>query len=242
MSALTADCFHSEHVPRARAETPDRNLNDDLKYFKLLLGVAYRKGLVPLPVPKIAKPSIEGDVGRELSDPEIKRLFADCDSDCLRFQMEMALRTGMRKTELLSCEWRFIDWDRGTIRLPARVTKTKRGREFPLSQAFSQALLERQKGVQSRFLFPSRTRDDWHQLDVKTAWTALRVRAGVDCRWHDFRHTCATRMVRSGTSLAFVARYLGMSQRVLIRIYNHVSIDDLRGAANAVDLSFLRGD
>jgi integrase/recombinase XerD len=52
----------------------------------------------------------------------------------------------------------------------------------------------------------------------------------VKARWHDLRHTCATRMLRRGTPLHVAKAVLGMSLKVLVEIYAHVNLDDWRKA------------
>lgn len=37
-----------------------------------------------------------------------------------------------------------------------------------------------------------------HITDITGAWDALRKRAGVKCRFHDLRHTAATKMAEAG--------------------------------------------
>lgn len=240
ISEIRVDSFYDEHVPRARIECFTRNLNNDRKIFVQIMNVAYRRGLTPIPPLGIRKPSLDGDVGKELSDEELRRLFLACHDDLLFFQMEMALKTGMRLREMLSLKWEYIDLERAAIFLPKQITKTKRGRGFPICRILSNGLAYKKNLSDSPFVFPSATNLNKFQYDNRYQWRKLKQTAGVTCRWHDFRHTCATRMLRAGVSILHVSQILGMSERVLRGIYNHLNVDDLRASATAVDYKFLK--
>ena len=44
----------------------------------------------------------------------------------------------------------------------------------------------------------------------KVAWTSARKAAGVQCRFHDLRHTCVTRLLERGVPLSVVASLMGL--------------------------------
>lgn len=240
IASITPDSFYDLHVPRARLECPTRNLNNDRKIFIQVMNKAFRLGLIPVPPSGIPRPSLDGDIGREITDEELKKLFVACEDDLLFFQMEMALKTGMRLREMLSLKWEYIDLTRAAIFLPKTVTKTKRGRGFPICRILSQDLEYKKKRSLSPFVFPSATNPGKFQYDNRYQWRKLKKTADVKCRWHDFRHTCATRMLRAGAPISHVSQILGMSERVLRSIYNHLNVDDLRESATKVDYTFLK--
>lgn len=237
---ITKECFYSKHVPRAKAENPNRNLNPDRKLFIQVMYQAFQKGLIRQPPVGIPKPSIEKDIGRELSNIEISDLFRWCGSADLKLQIEIALKTGMRLREMLSLKWEYFDWGRGTIKLPPSLTKTKRGREFPLCKTLLLPFLDRyNKAQESEFVFPSPNDPEKPQFNNKTAWKTLKRRAEVKARWHDLRHTAATRKLRAGVPKHIISLEMGMGVGVLTRIYSHLNVEDLRVSAEAVKLDFL---
>ena len=66
---------------------------------------------------------------------------------------------------------------------------------------------------------------------TKTAWRrALPVSGVQDFRFHDNRHTAATRLLRSGARLKIVQKLLRHSTIATTARYAHVTIDDLREA------------
>ena len=148
--------------------------------------------------------------------------------------MEMALKTGMRKTELLHLRWDRFLWEQHTIRLRRQDTKTRRGRLIPLTPELFEQLKARYAESKSSFVFPGRFDRNRPQGDNKSAWSSLRASAAVTCRWHDLRHTCATLLLRRGVSISVTKQYLGMSARVLAEIYEHLNLDDLKSAPRAM--------
>ena len=61
---------------------------------------------------------------------------------------------------------------------------------------------------------------------LKEAWESAKRRSGVTCRFHDLRHTAATRLLEGGTPLIVVASLLGWSASTTARMakrYGHIS-------------------
>jgi integrase len=65
---------------------------------------------------------------------------------------------------------------------------------------------------------------------MKTAWRRKRVKVGAaDMRFHDNRHTAATRLVRRTGNLKAAQKLLGHADiSTTARFYAHVDMDDLR--------------
>ena len=59
--------------------------------------------------------------------------------------------------------------------------------------------------------------------------------AGVpSIRLHDARHTAATRMLDSGTTISAAAKWLGHDPAMTLRVYGHVYDDALASAGNVL--------
>lgn len=96
----------------------------------------------------------------------------------------LALRTGMRAGELTGMQWALVA-DR-SVTLPA--TKNGTAREVPLSRK-AVRLIERARGLDDVLVLPVGTQT----LDA--LFRSARDAAGIDgLRWHDSRHTAATRI------------------------------------------------
>ena len=71
---------------------------------------------------------------------------------------------------------------------------------------------------------------------MKTSFTKARRDAGLlDVRFHDLRHTHATRLVTQQMPLAEVGRVLGHTQANTTYRYVNANVDTARRAAAALD-------
>ena len=82
------------------------------------------------------------------------------------------------------------------------------------------------------YLFPGNKPDEPIK-DIKLFWPKICRDAGLEgVRIHDLRHTFASHLVSSGTSLEMVGRLLGHTQAATTMRYAHLADDPLREAAN----------
>ena len=65
---------------------------------------------------------------------------------------------------------------------------------------------------------------------LREEWSAARETAGIDCRWHDLRHTCASWLVQAGVPLHTVKEILGHSTIAMTQRYAHLAPQDLADA------------
>jgi len=221
----------ARYVAVRREKAPGCRLFDDRKYMRQVLLRAYNQGFLKRKI-RLWIPDRPSSAGREITDHELKRLFLAAGPE-LSFQMEIALKMGLRLREMLGLRWSQIDWTRRSVRLSADETKTRRGREVPINPDLLDRFSKRFAGSRSPYVFPSPADPLKPQHDNKATWRTVKRKAEVRARWHDFRHTCATLMLRRGASVSATRRLLGMSEKVLREIYEHLDLDDLR-RANAV--------
>lgn len=242
--AEVTECLWIQYVLRERS-IKDRTFFDDRKYMRIVLGAALRRNLIGAP-PRLPIPDLPWDAGRELTQRELKALreaaakpSADVQgregdnnqkSVDLLFQIDIGWKMGLRLREMLFLRWDQFNWEQRTIRLRAGDVKTRVGREIPVNPDLWPEFQARFNRAASQFVFPSRI-EGRPVSNNKTAWRRCRREAGVDCRWHDLRGTCATLMLRAGVPRHVVKDYLGMSEPVLDSIYAHLTMDDKRLAA-----------
>jgi integrase len=69
----------------------------------------------------------------------------------------------------------------------------------------------------------------------KVAWTAARTKAGVNCRWHDLRHTFVSKMAEGQASDATIMALAGHLSRKMMERYSHVRNEAKRIAISALD-------
>lgn len=180
---------------------------------------------------------------RELRADEEARLFAALREDfhpIVRF----ALVTGVRLGEILRLTWDDVDWGgrliwvRGkggklaTIPLPPAV----RDLLWPLQEHRTE--LERDgydaRGVWTYVVARGRAKGKRRPMTregLKSAFRRVRAPAGlVDYRWHDHRHTAATRVLRATGNLRLVQELLRHEAVTTTTKYAHVTHGDVLAA------------
>jgi integrase len=71
-----------------------------------------------------------------------------------------------------------------------------------------------------------------------TAWVTAKEAAGVQCRFHDLRHTTVTRLLEHGVAFAVVADIMGWSAATSVRMakrYGHIGASAKRDAMKRLD-------
>jgi integrase len=177
---------------------------------------------------------------REATADEEKKLMSSIRGDyapALRF----AILTGCRRAEIVGLEWKHVDFFNREIRV---VGKRDRSRSIPMTEAIY-ALLWSLKDHHKTAVFtyvakrprPGAVRGDRQPITMegfKTEWRRTKNRSNVeDFRFHDNRHTAATRLVRATGNLKLAQKMLGHTELATTSRYAHVTQDDLRAGMEA---------
>lgn len=153
---------------------------------------------------------------RYLSDAEEERLRTVIHKSFAERlpEFEVALMTGLRQGEQFTREWNDIDLDAGTVRLPQ--TKNGQCRFVQLnSRALAALKMLHAKSIGSGRVF-SNLVPRWFTEAVEKA----NVR---DFKWHDLRHTFASRLVMAGVDIRTVQELMGHKSITMTMRYAHLS-------------------
>ncbi|RMG23913.1 MAG: site-specific integrase, partial [Methanobacteriota archaeon] len=127
----------------------------------------------------------------------------------------IAIETAMRRGEIASMEWRYVDLRRRVVHLPD--TKNGESRDVPLSTRAVEVLQARSKvrNLKDSRVFPLRSDA------IGLAFRRICRRAGIEgLRFHDLRHEATTRMAERLHPLE-LARVTGhRDTKMLLRYYN----------------------
>jgi len=147
-----------------------------------------------------------------------------------------ALNTGMRQDEILSLLWTNVDLFRRT----ATVVRSKNGekRTVPLNLTVLELLKRKTKvrHIKSNFVFASEagTKVDHRNL-LRAFYNALKRVEIEDFRFHDLRHTFATRLAQAGIDLYKIAKLLGHKDIKMTQRYAHHYPESLRDGVEILD-------
>jgi len=130
----------------------------------------------------------------------------------------LALHTGMRRGELLGLEWPQIDLKNRTIRILCAKTESGK-RLIPLSVTAYSILETLPKRLDTQLVFPSDRKAGNRIVDLKKGFKKAIKLAGIPhIRFHDLRHTFATRLAQSNVDLVTLKELLGHAS---IRMTTH---------------------
>jgi integrase len=142
----------------------------------------------------------------------------------------------MRLSEMLELKWQEADLFRKIV----TVIRSKNGekRTIPLNAATSRLLLMKSLSEPegSGFVFPSLAGTMFSKYNVERAFRkAVRKAKVEDFKFHDLRHTFATRLVQRGENLYSVQVLLGHKTAAMTQRYSHHNPESLRGAVESLD-------
>lgn len=149
-------------------------------------------------------------------------------ADYLTPMVKTALYTGLRRRELLHLEWRDIDLRKKVLTVRRETAKADKARHVPLPPAAVAVLSawRKQRPKRDTFVFPGKNGKPMSH--ISSAWQKLRERAEVDdLRFHDLRHSYASKLVSSGVDLYRVKELLGHSSIKMTERYSHLRQSDL---------------
>jgi len=175
---------------------------------------------------------------RFLTDDEEQRLLASA-SPTLRSIIIIAVNTGMRLGEILGLRWDQVDFNAQRIRVER--TKSGRIRHIEINTPLLQELT-RLKSLDGRspYVFLSDVTGK-PLTTVKTAFKGACRRAKKDpddkddpgivgLRFHDLRHTFASRLNLAGADPVTIMELMGHSSLKMTERYTHTNIEQKRKA------------
>lgn len=163
---------------------------------------------------------------------EIQRKYADREAE-----IDLALYTGMRRGEQFTLKWEDVDLAAGILTVRGKTGRryivVNSGAKKALEGLLAEATARGSKPISSVYVCPETKRDgqrDWRRW-LETAAKAAGVR---NFRWHDLRHTFASRLVMAGVDLRSVQELLGHKSILMTMKYAHLSPDHRAAAAEKI--------
>jgi integrase len=169
---------------------------------------------------------------RQRGYPELPELGDHTYGDHLTPMVLLSLNTGMRRGELFRLRWVDVNFQTKTLTVRGATAKSGQTRHIPLNTEAMMVLRAwHQQTPETALVFPGKQGEP---LDnVRKAWGAL-VRAAEmhQFRWHDLRHTFASRLVMAGVPLNTVRELLGHTTPSMTLHYAHFAPDHKAEAVN----------
>ncbi|MEV5459242.1 tyrosine-type recombinase/integrase [Streptomyces cellulosae] len=204
-----------------------------------------------------------------LTAAEARQFLQAASGDRLHALYELALRTGLRKGELLGLHWEDLDLDGGTASIHRSLQRTRTGGLTTLhtkTRASERRIALPTECVHS--LKSHRERQQEERQDARTNWTdsglvfttatgspldptnltrhfsRLLSRAELRrIRFHDLRHSTATLLLEQGVDLVVIKELLGHAHiGVTAGVYAHVRLRLQRQAIDTLGNALAAGD
>jgi len=139
-----------------------------------------------------------------------------------------ALQTGMRKSEILKLKWSNIDFDYEYIEL--LETKSGKSRKIPISSKLMKIFKKILTTSNSEYVFVNPSTNS-NYIDIHRAFETVLKNAQINnFRFHDLRHTAATRMLEKGADIRTVQEILGHSSVSVTERYTHTNAKSKKSA------------
>lgn len=149
--------------------------------------------------------------------------------DALTPAVSLSLNTGLRLGELLKLTWQSVDLAAGTLTVRGGTAKSGKTRHIPLNAEARDTLANWRPQASSEFVIGITS-------SFKKSFSAVLTSAAItDFRWHDLRHTFASKLAQRGVPLNTIRDLLGHGSLAMTLRYAHLSPDNRRDAVNILD-------
>ncbi len=211
-------------ITRTGKPRSQSSVNRELQLLRHVFSLALRDGVIRTHPFKGKVKLLREDnkVERFLSEDEERRLLAACTGryEHLRPIIVTALYSDMRRGELFNLKWPDINFQ--TSKIHVRESKSGKPRFVHMPARVSDELRRLlPSAANSEFVFGNPLTGE-RRTDLKHGFASLCKTARIEnLRFHDLRHTFATRLAAESGNLAEVANVLGHSQIKTTMRYAH---------------------
>lgn len=155
---------------------------------------------------------------RYLTKDEEERLFKEL-PERIKPIVITALQTGLRRSNILNLKWDNIDFDFRYIEILKQDNKGHKSIKIPISDTLYE-VLSKIKPI-SEYVFANPDTGMPYNT-IRKAFNNACKRAGIkNFRFHDLRHTVATRLVEMGVDIRTVQEIMAHSSIVTTQRYMH---------------------
>lgn len=211
--ACMTNSFFAEYRDARLKKVSAQTVKHEINIVRRVLKHATQEwGLVlPHGVPSVRLPKLPKGRSRRVSEEELQRIKQHL-SPMMADLVDLALETGMRRSELLAIKSSDLDWANRRLNVPE--TKNGRSRTVPLTNLAVTILTK--YGYQERYF--SLAPDSLSQAFRR----AVKAEGIIGLTFHDLRHEAITRLFERGLNIPQVAGISGHSDYRMLARYTHL--------------------
>jgi len=237
LTEITPAMISDYKVKRRTDGVSPRTINYELTTMSHAFNIATREwGLTSNnPVKKVKKYRVFNNIERWLTLEEEGKLLKTSPK-WLQEIISFAINTGFRQSEILNLKWPQVDLFRKTITI---LEQKNQGKDtLPLNETIQKILKKRFKSrpINTDYVFYSNNFKRINARNLMRAFYSATKKAGINClRFHDLRHTFATRLVQAGVDIYMVQK-LGRWRNIsMVMRYAHHYSESLRSGILVLD-------
>src|SRR5216683_1941580 len=227
----------------ARAADKEKWAPSTFNHYRSLMSLCYRLGILNRKVTSNPARSVthrreDNNRVRFLTEEEEKKLRKVIETKWASHmpELDLAINTGLRKGSQYSLTWDMVDFRGRMLNIPR--TKNEEPIHVPLNDAAVAALrVVHSRGEGKGRVFQSAKTGEplengRHWFDDAAAEAQIK-----NFRWHDLRHTFASRLRMKGAPLEDIADVLGHKSLTMTRRYAHLGPNKLHAVVSLLGAS-----
>jgi integrase len=237
LTEITPKSISEYKVKRRDEGAAPRTINYELAVMSHAFNLAIKEWewLKDNPVTRVSREKVNNMRERWLTFEEEDRLLV-ASPKWLQEIIIFSLETGLRQGEALDLQWPEIDLFRKTITILEQKNKAKD--VLPLDERALEVLKARAKirHIKTNYVFYNKNGNRIKVSNLHTAFYSAARKANLkNFRWHDLRHTFATRLVQGGADLYAVQKLGRWKTTQMVMRYAHHYPESLRPGVEVLD-------
>jgi len=227
----------------ARAGEKEKWAASTFNHYRSLMSLSYRLGIqnrkvTSNPARSVTHRREDNNRVRFLTVEEEKKLRKVIEAKCVSHvpELDLAINTGIRKGSQYGLTWDMVDFKGRMLNIP--LTKNEEPIHVPLNDVAIAALklVHGRRGRSGRVFQSAKTGEP---LENGRHWfDDAVIEAGIkNFRWHDLRHTFASRLRMKGAPLEDIADLLGHKSLTMTRRYAHLGPNKLHAVVSLLGAS-----
>lgn len=190
------------------------------------------------PFKKIKSPKQVKSLPIFINKVEFQKILDNTTKEYIKPVLITAFYTGMRVGELVNMEWNWVDFNQNIITIKNSdtfTTKSKKERVIPIHQNVKRELIKLYStNGKNNYVFHHSSGNKLTEDHISKIFKKAARLAGLseDIHFHTLRHSFASNLVQSGSSLYVVKELLGHQDFSTTQIYSHLHNGNLLSAVN----------
>jgi integrase len=237
LTEITPRSISEYKVKRRDEGASPRTINYELALMSHAFNLAIKEWewLKDNPVSRVSREKVNNMRERWLTFEEEGKLL-DASPKWLQELIIFSLETGLRQGETLNLQWPQVDLFRRTITI---LEQKNRGKDtIPLNERALEVLKAkaRIRHIKTNYVFHNNNRNRIGVSNLLRAFYSATKKSKLKgFRWHDLRHTFATRLIQAGVDLYSVQKLGRWKNIQMVMRYAHHYPESLRAGVEALN-------